>query len=147
MTIAVIGGGAMGSLFASRLVLAGRKIWIFDKCREHVEAINRDGLKITRDGVTRSLRIPATTVATNPGVGPLIAATVRTVVQDAHGFKTGRDFAAWIGLTRRAHSSGGKERLGAISSAGISNELDRRPQLKGRLKVWDAGFAGSNLLL
>ncbi len=50
-----------------------------------------------------------------PGVGPLIAATVRTVVQDAHGFKTGRDFAAWIGLTPRAHSSGGKERLGAIS--------------------------------
>src|SRR5258708_94288 len=56
MTIAVIGGGATGSLFASRLVLAGRKIWIFDKCREHVEAINRDGLKITRDGVTRSVR-------------------------------------------------------------------------------------------
>jgi transposase len=53
-----------------------------------------------------------------PGVGPLIAATVRAVVQDAHGFRTGRDFAAWLGLTPRARSSGGKERLGRISKRG-----------------------------
>jgi 2-dehydropantoate 2-reductase len=68
MTIAVIEGGAMGSLFASRLVQAGRDVWIFDKNREHVEAINRDGLKITRDGMTKSCRLPATTVATDPGI-------------------------------------------------------------------------------
>lgn len=53
-----------------------------------------------------------------PGVGPIIAATVKAVVQDAAGFRTGRDFAAWIGLTPRSHSSGGKERLGAISKRG-----------------------------
>ncbi len=53
-----------------------------------------------------------------PGVGPLIAATVRAAVQDPSGFRTGRDFAAWIGLTPRAHSSGGKERLGKISKQG-----------------------------
>jgi transposase len=43
---------------------------------------------------------------------------VRAVVRDAHGFKTGRNFAAWTGLTPRAHSSGGKERLGSISKRG-----------------------------
>lgn len=53
-----------------------------------------------------------------PGVGPLIAATVRAAVPDPSGFRTGRDFAAWIGLTPRAHSSGGKERLGSISKRG-----------------------------
>ncbi|MCK1536988.1 transposase [Bradyrhizobium sp. 176] len=53
-----------------------------------------------------------------PGVGPLIAATVRTSVSDARGFATARDFAAWTGLTPRAQSSGGKERLGAISKRG-----------------------------
>jgi len=53
-----------------------------------------------------------------PGVGPIIAATVKAVVQDAAGFRTGRDLAAWIGLTPRSHSSGGKERLGAISKRG-----------------------------
>ena len=55
---------------------------------------------------------------TIPGVGPLIAGTVQTVVQDIHGFRRGRDFAAWLGLTPRAHSSGGKERLGGISKRG-----------------------------
>jgi transposase len=53
-----------------------------------------------------------------PGVGPLIAATVRTSVVDARDFATARDFAAWTGLTPRAQSSGGKERLGAISKRG-----------------------------
>ncbi len=53
-----------------------------------------------------------------PGVGPLIAATVRATVLDPSSFLTGRDFAAWIGITPRAHSSGGKERLGKISKRG-----------------------------
>jgi transposase len=53
-----------------------------------------------------------------PGVGPIIAATVRAIVPDPTGFRTGRDFAAWIGLTPRAHSSGGKERIGSISKRG-----------------------------
>ncbi|MDH2357514.1 IS110 family transposase [Bradyrhizobium sp. SSUT112] len=53
-----------------------------------------------------------------PGVGPLIAATVRTSVPDASAFATARDFAAWAGLTPRAQSSGGKDRLGAISKRG-----------------------------
>lgn len=55
---------------------------------------------------------------TIPGVGPLIAATVRATVQNPQGFKSGRYLAAWIGLTPRTHSSGGKERLGAISKRG-----------------------------
>lgn len=53
-----------------------------------------------------------------PGVGPIIAATVMAVVMDPAGFRTGRDLAAWIGLTPRSSSSGGKERLGAISKRG-----------------------------
>jgi transposase len=53
-----------------------------------------------------------------PGVGPIIAATVKAAVADPQGFRSGRDFAAWLGLTPRAHSSGGKERLGSISKRG-----------------------------
>ncbi len=41
-----------------------------------------------------------------PGVGPIIAATVRATIQDPAAFKTGRDLAAWIGITPRANSSG-----------------------------------------
>ena len=53
-----------------------------------------------------------------PDIGPLIAATVRATVQDPTNFPTGRDLAAWIGLTPRSSSSGGKERLGKISKQG-----------------------------
>lgn len=58
-----------------------------------------------------------------PGVGPMIAATVKAVVPDIGSFRTGRDFSAWIGLTPRSNSSGGKERLGSISKRG--NQLLR----------------------
>ncbi|MET4222678.1 transposase [Bradyrhizobium sp. LB14.3] len=44
------------------------------------------------------------------GLGPLIAATVRTSVSHAHRFATARDFAAWTGLTPRAQSSGGRRK-------------------------------------
>ncbi|EFO28714.1 transposase for insertion sequence element [Roseibium sp. TrichSKD4] len=57
-------------------------------------------------------------LTTIPGVGPIIAATVRAVIQDPAAFRTGRDLAAWIGLTPNANSSGGKERLGRISKRG-----------------------------
>jgi transposase len=52
-------------------------------------------------------------LATIPGIGPIAAA-----VPDASLFRSGRQFAAWLGLTPRAHSSGGKERLGGFSKQG-----------------------------
>jgi transposase len=57
-------------------------------------------------------------LATIPGVGAIIAMTVKALVPDPDGFKSARHFAAWIGLTPKAHSSGGKERLGRISKMG-----------------------------
>ncbi|MEW9616232.1 IS110 family transposase [Shinella sp. S4-D37] len=57
-------------------------------------------------------------LTTIPGVGPIIAASVRAAVHDPEAFRTGRDLAAWIGITPRANSSGGKERLGKISKQG-----------------------------
>jgi transposase len=53
-----------------------------------------------------------------PCVGPIIASTVLAKVADAKVFRTGRDFAAWIGLTGRDHGSGGKHRPGHISKRG-----------------------------
>ena len=53
-----------------------------------------------------------------PGVGPLIASAIAASVPDPSVFKSGRDFAAWLGLTPRQNSSGGKERLGAIIKKG-----------------------------
>jgi transposase len=55
---------------------------------------------------------------TIPGVGPITASAIAATVTDAGQFRSGREFAAWIGLVPRQHSSGGKERLGAISKRG-----------------------------
>jgi len=53
-----------------------------------------------------------------PGVGPITAAALEAMAPPAETFSKGRDFAAWLGLTPRQHSSGGKERLGRISKMG-----------------------------
>ena len=55
---------------------------------------------------------------TMPGVGPLTAIAVEAFGPDMAQFKTGRDFAAWLGLVPKQHSSGGKERLGRMTKAG-----------------------------
>jgi len=55
---------------------------------------------------------------TMPGVGPLTAVAVEAFGPDMAQFKKGRDFAAWLGLVPRQHSSGGKERLGRMTKAG-----------------------------
>ncbi|MGH7121698.1 MAG: IS110 family transposase, partial [Acetobacteraceae bacterium] len=57
-------------------------------------------------------------LATIPGIGPITASTIAAAVPDATLFQSGRQFAAWLGLTPRAHSSGGKERLVGISKQG-----------------------------
>jgi transposase len=53
-----------------------------------------------------------------PGVGLVTAGTLRALAGDMKRFETGRDFAAWLGLTPRQNSSGDKVRIGAISKAG-----------------------------
>jgi len=55
---------------------------------------------------------------TMPGVGPITALAVEAFAPDMAQFKSVRDFAAWLGLVLRQHSSGGKARLGRISKAG-----------------------------
>ena len=55
---------------------------------------------------------------TIPGVGPVIATAVVATVGEVASFASGREFAAFLGLTPRQHSSGGKERLGRITKMG-----------------------------
>jgi transposase len=55
---------------------------------------------------------------TIPGVGPMTAASAVALVPDPSMFRRGRDFSAWLGLTPLEHSSGGKQKLGAVSKRG-----------------------------
>lgn len=57
-------------------------------------------------------------LATIPGIGPIGATALAASVTDPSQFSSGRQFAAWLGLTPRQSSSGGKERLGRITKMG-----------------------------
>jgi transposase len=53
-----------------------------------------------------------------PGIGPVCAMAVMTFAPPMENFRRGRDFAAWLGLVPRQHSSGGKQKLGRTSKMG-----------------------------
>ncbi len=55
---------------------------------------------------------------TVPGIGPLIATAIAVLAPAPETFRCARDFAAWLGLTPRQHSTGGKQRLGATTKMG-----------------------------
>jgi transposase len=57
-------------------------------------------------------------LATVPGVGVMGASAIAATVSDSTVFRSGREFAAWLGMTPRQNSSGGKERLGRTSKRG-----------------------------
>lgn len=57
-------------------------------------------------------------LATIEGVGPITASMIVGTIADPRQFRSGRHFAAWIGLVPKQNSSGGKEKLGRISKMG-----------------------------
>jgi 2-dehydropantoate 2-reductase len=70
--IAVVGAGAMGSVYAGILGDAGHEVWALDVWAEHVAAINRDGLTIEGASGKRTVRIGATTDPAEIGVCDLV---------------------------------------------------------------------------
>jgi transposase len=55
---------------------------------------------------------------TMPGIGPITAVALATLAPPTSTFRRGRDFAAWVGLTPKQYSTGGKTRLGRTSKMG-----------------------------
>jgi len=68
-------------------------------------------------------------LATIPGIGPIIATAIAATVAEPSEFRSGREFAAWLGLVPRQNSTGGKHRLGGISKRG--NHYLRRLLING----------------
>src|SRR6202041_3513572 len=56
-----------------------------------------------------------------PGLGPIIASAMAATIQDTSGFASPREFAAFLGLTPKQNSPGGKQKLGRISKMGNRN--------------------------
>ena len=79
-----------------------------------------DGIRRLETRLVRRSRTDerARRLATIPGVGAITAAALQATAVDPAAFRSARHFAAWLGLTPRANSSGGKERRGGISKQG-----------------------------
>lgn len=72
MKIAVVGCGAMGSVYAALLGKAGHEVWAIDNWRAHVEAIRAQGLRLEGASGDATVRVHATTDASEAGVCDLV---------------------------------------------------------------------------
>ncbi|MFC3313759.1 IS110 family transposase [Falsigemmobacter intermedius] len=94
------------------------------------------------DEVTRQIREAAERneqarlLQTMPGIGPITASAIVAHIADTSAFRTSRDLSAWLGLTPKPHSSGGKHRVGSISKMG--NRYLRRLLYLGAMGVISA---------
>ncbi len=70
--IAVVGVGAMGSVYAALLGDAGNEVWAIDVWNEHIEAIRESGLRVEGASGDRTVRIGATTDAAEAGLCDLV---------------------------------------------------------------------------
>ena len=109
--ISRIGMDTSKRFFQLHGVNAAEKVVLRKKLRrkEMVEFFEK--LAPTADECSRRL-------AKIPGVGPIGAALLMMKTPAPELFRSGRQFAAWIGLTPKDHSTAGKVRLGAITRAG-----------------------------
>ncbi|ASP19311.1 transposase IS116/IS110/IS902 family protein [Antarctobacter heliothermus] len=86
--------------------------------RQLIDLHNRLGWFETMLRIQARLSRQAQLLQTIPGVGPVTASAVAATIGSGRQFRSGREFSAWLGLTPRNHSSGGKERLGKITKMG-----------------------------
>jgi transposase len=90
-----------------------------------------------QDGLCRQLRQV-------PGFGPLVATATVAAIGNGAAFRRGRDFAAWLGIVPRQHSTGGRQQLFGITKCG--NKYLRRMLIHGaravllRVKYDTGGF-------
>jgi transposase len=106
---------------------------MFAAMGEHIADLDAKLTAAERQLLEQHKRNPVSQrLAAIPGVGPITAITMALSVNPAN-FESGRHFAAWLGLTPRERSTGGKQRLGRISKAG--NERLRQLLVVGATAV------------
>jgi transposase len=106
---------------------------MFVRIGEHVAELDRQIAAVDADLLAQHKANPVSQMLADvPGIGPITAITLALGVDPA-AFASGRHFAAWLGLTPKEHSTGGKHRLGRISKAG--NERLRSLLVVGAMAV------------
>lgn len=109
----------LGELMAGDLQISARARRLLDDLREEWGGLDKR-IKAYDDELAALAREneQARRLATIPGIGVINATALVAAVGDASAFGKGRDLAAWLGLTPRQHSTGGKTRMLGISKRG-----------------------------
>jgi len=111
-----------------------------ERIGEEIDALDR------RIAATAKASDDMRRLQTTPGIGPVCAMAITTFAPDMREFRSGRDFAAWLGLVPRQLSSGGRQKLGRMSKMGQRDI--RRLLIAGAMSIvhWrgrDGGRPGS----
>ena len=131
---------------------AVRKRGVLREAGEHFTALHARLARCDAQIAAHARSTPAAKRTTELlGVGPVTASALAATVPDARVFKSGRQFGAWLGLTPRQHSSGGRTRLGRISLRGnvylrtlliqgarstLQQAINAEPARASRLQRW-----------
>jgi len=118
---------------------------MFEQMAQHIDALDQRVAALEGELAALHKANPVSQLlAEIPGVGPVSAITMALTVEPGH-FASGRHFAAWLGLTPKEHSTGGKQRMGKISKAG--NERLRQLLVVGATSVVRFAKPGSKSAL
>lgn len=122
----VVAKGIEKILALSRAVLAGEELVLPDIARQVISSLCQQLIDLNGrvhwfdKQIAKASRTDerAKLLQTIPGIGPVTASAIIATVGTPKQFNSGREFAAWLGLTPLNRSSGGRERLGRISKMG-----------------------------
>ena len=150
MKIAIIGGGAMGSLLAAKLAPLA-SVWLVSSWIEHRRAINRDGLRLTGlDDVERTVSLPAVDSPTGvPGKVDLALICVKSRQTDAAGERAAALLKSdGLALTLQ-NGLGNAERLAVALGAGrvVQGVTSHGATLVGPGHVRHAGTGATHIAL
>ena len=83
MKIAIVGAGAMGSVYAGLFASAGHEVWAIDRWREHIEAIRAKGLRLEGASGDRTVKINAAMDPLEVGVCDLVILATKAMQVEA----------------------------------------------------------------
>jgi transposase len=125
---------------------------ILSQVREQIDVLDQRIEECEREINVHAKASPdAQRISALIGIGALTSSAAVATAGDTGNFRNGRQFAAWLGLVPKQHSSGGKDRLGAITKRGnaylrglltqgarstVQVALRRPPEQRSRLEQW-----------
>ncbi len=117
MKIAIIGAGAMGSLFGGRLALAGEEVWLLDVWEEHVRTIREQGLTIVTAAKDIPTRPNATTKLEEIGQADLVVIFVKSTATKAAAQTAKRLLGPATAVMTLQNGYGNAETIAAVVGA------------------------------